>query len=265
MTKSVEEQAADAMEAEGSTAGPTLEGLDGIKEGSSTQVIEALKEDMAKDAASPRQVTVFPGSSQQRAPIEATTKGVLIGGTFEEQYRLARAYSASGLMPRALDTPEKVLVALQLCHELGLPPMTSVGKIMVLNGTPSIFGDLPLALVRKSGLLASFEEKWMKSESGEVIGAQCIASRKGEAIQVLREFSVSDAKLAKLWMKTSRDGKPTPWVYYPQRMLQLRARGWCLKDLFPDVLMGISIMEYEGEHDDPADNNQAPKLVERFK
>lgn len=248
MTKSVEELAAEQME-EASKPTPIPELI--MEEPPKKPV--ALSEKPIAEAAE-------IGRAVARNHLKAESNGLLKGGTFEEQYRLARAYSASGLMPKGLDTPEKVLVALQLCHELGLPPMTSVGKIMVLNGTPSIFGDLPLALVRKSGLLASFEEKWMKSDSGEVTGAQCVASRKGEVTLVDRYFTVNDAKVARLWAKAG------PWTAYPQRMLQLRARGWCLKDLFPDVLMGISIMEYEGEFDSTAGGaDQAPKLVERFK
>lgn len=251
MTTSVEEQAAEAVDKMGN-------GGSGAADPSSVEII-----DMAPDPKETKK-SDLPAVQKVSKQIEATEKGVLIGLTFEDQYRLARAYHASGLMPHALSSPEKVLVALQLCHELGLPPMTSVGKIMVLNGTPSIFGDLPLALVRKSGLLSSFEETWLRNEKGEVIGAKCVASRKGESLPVVREFTIEDAKVAKLWLKTSRDGKPTPWVLYPQRMLQLRARGWCLKDLFTDVLMGISIMEYEGDYEEGGEN-QAAKLVERFK
>lgn len=177
--------------------------------------------------------------AQARSVIQAAESGVLVGGTFEEQYRLAKAYSASGLMPKALNTPEKVLVALQMCRELNLPAMTSIGKIMVLNGTPSIFGELPLALVYRSGLLESILEMNLLAEGGAVIGVQCLTKRKGMSGTVGREFTIEDAKNAGLW------GKPGPWTQYPKRMLQLRARAWNLKDVFPDILMGVGIAEYD--------------------
>jgi hypothetical protein len=63
-------------------------------------------------------------------------------------------------------------------------------------------------------------------------------------------FTVTDAKRAGLWSDTAkitkqgRDGPYTkdndsPWFRYPQRMLAWRAAGWCLRELFGDVLGGI--------------------------
>jgi hypothetical protein len=46
-----------------------------------------------------------------------------------------------------------------------------------------------------------------------------------------------DAKRAKLFDK---DG---PWKQYPDRMLQMRARGFALRDAFPDALKGFAIAE----------------------
>lgn len=171
---------------------------------------------------------------EKRNVIPATTSGVLVGSTFEDQFRLARAYHASGLMPKALNTPEKVLVALQLCRELGLSAMASIGKICVINGSPSIFGDLPLALVMKSGKLKDISEEI--PETGDF--AKCTVTRIC-GVCVIRSFTIDDAKRAGLWARND------VWSKYPKRMLQMRARSWALKDLFPDVLMGISIGEYD--------------------
>jgi hypothetical protein len=51
------------------------------------------------------------------------------------------------------------------------------------------------------------------------------------------KFSVADAKKASLW------GKAGPWQSYPDRMLQMRARGFGLRDKFADALRGLSIAE----------------------
>jgi hypothetical protein len=48
---------------------------------------------------------------------------------------------------------------------------------------------------------------------------------------------VEDAKRASLW------GKSGPWTQYPKRMLQLRARGFALRDAFPDILRGLVTAE----------------------
>ena len=46
-----------------------------------------------------------------------------------------------------------------------------------------------------------------------------------------------------LWGKTGRNGAPTPWVTYPDRMLQMRARGFALRDVFADALRGVITAE----------------------
>lgn len=172
------------------------------------------------------------------APVlKAQENGLLVGNSLEQQYRLANLYHKSGLMPKGLNTPEKVMVALQICHELGLPPMTSIGKIAVINGTPSLFGNLPLALVQKSGLLVAKSERIECDENGEAVKAICTMQRKGFEPET-REFSIEDAKKAGLLGKDI-------WKQYRKRMLQMRARGWTINDVFSDVLGGLAQAEYE--------------------
>ena len=50
---------------------------------------------------------------------------------------------------------------------------------------------------------------------------------------VTRSFSKQDAINAGLW------GGSDPWKKYPRRMLQMRARGWCLRDAVPHLLAGV--------------------------
>jgi hypothetical protein len=71
---------------------------------------------------------------------------------------------------------------------------------------------------------------------GEHRAGFCEVTRKGEPPQ-RRTFSVTDAKRAKLW------GRTGPWSDYPDRMLQLRARGFALRDVFPDVLRNLVTRE----------------------
>ena len=66
--------------------------------------------------------------------------------------------------------------------------------------------------------------------------AVCVAKRKGKR-PVEQRFSVDDAKKAGLW------GKQGPWQNYPKRMLQMRARGFALRDAFPDALRGLVLAE----------------------
>jgi len=72
---------------------------------------------------------------------------------------------------------------------------------------------------------------------GDAMVATCEAKRRGYPKSTVVRFSVADAKKAGLW------GKTGPWTQYPKRMLQLRARGFALRDAFPDVLKGLVTAE----------------------
>lgn len=201
--------------------------------------MEACLEENQKPSVDAPATSVITIEKKVPQPLEANEKGQLVGATLEEQYRIATAYYKSGLMPQGLNSPEKVLVAVQLCRELGLPPMSSIGKIAVINGTPSLFGDLPLALVMKSRLLEAIQEDVeMDKEGKDPVRATCAVKRKGLENVIERTFTQEDAKRAGLW------GKKV-WAPYPKRMMQMRARSHALKDAFADVLSGVSILEYE--------------------
>jgi hypothetical protein len=55
-------------------------------------------------------------------------------------------------------------------------------------------------------------------------------------------LAVAEAKKAGLW------GKGGPWTQYPRRMLQMRARGFALRDAFPDVLRGLVTAEEAADY-----------------
>jgi len=164
---------------------------------------------------------------------EHKTLSNLTPQTLDEALRFSEILAKSSIVPKDYQgNPGNVLVAVQWGAEIGLPPLQAMQNIAVINGRPSIWGDAMIALVRGSGLLESIEENI--GENGEV--ASCTIKRRGEA-PVTRTFTMEDAKRAGL------AGKQGPWKQYPKRMLQMRARAWALRDVFPDVLKGIHIAE----------------------
>ncbi len=151
--------------------------------------------------------------------------------SLDEALRLAEIMAKSDIVPKDyIGKPGNILVAIQWGAEIGLAPLQAMSHIAVINGRPALWGDALLAIVRGSGLLASFEED-IGAES-----ATCTAQRRGEA-PISRTFSREDAKQAGLL------GKAGPWSQYPRRMMQMRARAWVLRDLFPDVIRGLHVAE----------------------
>jgi hypothetical protein len=153
---------------------------------------------------------------------------------FDGAYRIANVVHQAGMAPKSLNTLEKVMVAILHGLEVGLTPMNALQAIAVINGRPTIWGDGAVGLIRASGLLEWMEEKF--EGDGENLVAVCTVKRKGEPRPVRGEFSWKDAKKANLLTK---DG---PWQTYPRRMMQMRAR-WPLRDVFADVLKGLSLRE----------------------
>ena len=167
------------------------------------------------------------------APASLTTSKTmgLMPQNLDEALRLADILARSSLVPRDYQgNPANALVAIQWGCELGLPPLQSLQSVAVINGRPSLWGDSALALVRGSGLLEAITETVTATE------AVCVVKRKGEA-ETSRTFTLEDAKRAGL------AGKAGPWSQYPRRMMQMRARAWALRDVFPDVLRGVHVAE----------------------
>lgn len=161
----------------------------------------------------------------------------LLPQTFEQAERYAEKIANSSLCPSAFKGKAgDVFIAIQMGSEVGLSPMQALQNIAVINGRPSMWGDAALALVRVHPHCKSIRE-WMEGsiKDGTAV-AYCAVVRKGQQEEI-RSFSVQQAKTASLW------GKSGPWTQYPERMLQMRARGFALRDIFADALRGLHIAE----------------------
>jgi hypothetical protein len=166
----------------------------------------------------------------------ATTNQGFAPCTLDEAMRFSEMLSKSQMVPKAYQgKPEDVLVAVQWGKELGLAPLQALQNIACINGKPSVYGDAAMALVQASSVCEGIEE-FFEGEGTPNPIAVCVAHRRNRT-PVTAKFSVEDAKRAGLW------NKPGPWQAYPKRMMQMRARGFALRDAFPDVLKGLITAE----------------------
>lgn len=181
----------------------------------------------------------------------------IVPQTFEETMRVARAVVASGLAPAALigklagdDAAAAVAVAIMSGAELGLKPMVSLRSFTVINGKPALYGDGLINVVRMSGKVA-YLRTGCEYRNGKMVGF-CEAKRSDTSEDKRVEFSQADAERAGLWQteaivtkwnkwdkKNEQKPNDSPWYRFPQRMLAWRAAGYCLRELFGDVLGGI--------------------------
>lgn len=169
-----------------------------------------------------------------------------------EAMEFSKMLAGSNMVPQNYrGKSQDILVAVQWGYEVGLQPMQALQNIAVINGKPSIYGDAALALVKAHPLCRGVTER-LEGE-GDNMKAVCIVKRAypdGEVEETVKTFSVANAKKAKLW------GKQGPWTQYPERMLAMRARGFAIRDAFPDAMKGI--ITQEEAQDMPA---QEPKNV----
>jgi hypothetical protein len=138
----------------------------------------------------------------------------------------------------------RIILALEKGMAVGLAASEVPDAISYIRGKLTIWGDAMVALAKRHpdciGIITKHEGE------GDNRAAVVTASRKGQPDVVVR-FSVADAKRAGLW------GQRGPWSSYPDRMLQQRARGFAIRDQFPDALMGlISTEEVLDYQDEPA-------------
>ena len=159
--------------------------------------------------------------------------------TLAEAMEFSKIIADSELAPKDYrGKPANVLVAIQMGRELNVPPLQAIQGIAVINGRPSVWGDLMWALVTSH---PQFEDA---NEEITDTSATVILKRRGRT-PVTVTFSKSDAEKANLW------GKQGPWTQYPKRQLQWRARTFAARDLFPDALKGMTsaeeAMDYDGK------------------
>lgn len=172
--------------------------------------------------------------------LSATQPKGLTLATIQDAMTFGKMVADSQFAPKDFrGRPADCVLAIQHGAEVGLSPMQSLQSIAVINGRPSLWGDAAKALCIGSPVCEFIVER--VEGDGEAMVATCTAKRVGQE-PVVSTFSVADAKRAKLW------GKTGPWTEYPRRMLTLRARGFALRDAFPDLLRGLITAEEAADY-----------------
>lgn len=172
------------------------------------------------------------------------------GLALEDHSQLARFIGQmieAKALPKHLKTVPEVMSAWNYAAQLKLPPQPSLRNIAVINGSPSLFGDLPLALVQRHSEFLYYDEFAIdekynricfenKNLTSNVFGGVVYLQRKGMEKPQSFSFTIDDAKRAGLL----REG---PWKTYPQVMVVRRARITAIRALFADALSGASVAE----------------------
>jgi hypothetical protein len=157
--------------------------------------------------------------------------------TIEAAREFCATLSKTEFVPKAFrGKPDSIMVVGAMGARLGVDVFTAMAGISDINGKPAIYGDLMLAVCQNHPAFLDCVETFEGEPYADTFRAVCIAKRKGRE-PVTRTFSVIEAKEAQLWKKSG------PWTATPQRMLQMRARAFALRDTFSDALAGFHARE----------------------
>jgi hypothetical protein len=187
--------------------------------------------------------------------VEISKELGLVPKSIDELWRVARVVHSSGLAPKGFQREEQVFVALAYAIEMGMPMMSALQCLAVINGKVAMYGDAMLARVRGKPQFKGYTE-WYEDEQGKIdmaipgaikrrdaawkakkLVAVARLDRKDCAEPTFGTFSCEDADRAKLI------GKEGPWTTYPLRMLMWRARGFCIRDGAADLLNNMGSVE----------------------
>lgn len=146
--------------------------------------------------------------------------------------QLGQMVAKSEFFPAYKGKGEDAALAIMIGQTIGLSWVHSLLNIAIIKGAPRIWGDSMLAVCK----VAPDYEYCHEEFDAVTMTASCETKRKNESAR-RATFSKEDAIRATLW------GRPGPWTSYPQRMLQMRARTFALRDTFPHVIQGMLTVE----------------------
>jgi hypothetical protein len=161
-------------------------------------------------------------------------RGIVRVEDLDGLWRFSEIVVKSKCCPENWGDQATAFIALQAGSEVGLSLAQTMQSVYVIGRRPALYGDAPLGLCMASGKFdfSQFCETWDDAKKL----ASCTACRIGGK-PVTHTFSLADAERAGLPRRNPN------YHTYPQRMCPRRARAWTLRDVFPDVLMGLAIRE----------------------
>lgn len=152
--------------------------------------------------------------------------------------------------------PGLIIAVVSAGREIGLSPFASLNMIVPIYGKMAIKGDGAKALIFSSGMV----KDWKESAEGDIEKDSfkySITSTRTNGTTITQSFGVHDAKRADLWVTQQKlNGnqgamhRQSPWYRYPARMCMYRTLGFISRDLYPDVLGQLVILEEINDYPD---------------
>ena len=163
--------------------------------------------------------------------------------------KLAAHIADTDFVPKGLrGSSAAVTAAILYGREIGLPPMTALTQVHVVEGRPGLYAEAMRALVLSAG-----HEFEVVEATGAI--ATVRGRRRGAGRWQPVTWTLDMARAAGLLPANPKSG----WSKYPRAMLVARATAELARQLFPDVIHGFRALE---ESDDtPTDTDDTPAAI----
>lgn len=160
------------------------------------------------------------------------------------QKRQFDALAAGGFLPKGCSKDEG-FARIVAGAQMGMKPLQALNGIAMINGHPTLHSDSIPCVVMASGLVEGMHYKF--EGDGDTLACTFYVKRRDVAEYQEWTYSMDDAKKAGLL------NSPT-WKAHTKKMLFNRARSWCLRNTFPDVLGNL----YTKDEVENADFSEVP-------
>jgi hypothetical protein len=152
----------------------------------------------------------------------------------------------------AKKTKARLVVAIRMGADLGMPPSTALDKIILQDTRYCILCAGAVALAQRGGQVERVTRTLqgieipegeraanLVAEFTDQVTADYRIWRRGQSEPYVGRYSVRDARRARLWANPQRPW----WMNAPGEMLMVRATAIALRAGFMDHLGGLSILE----------------------
>jgi hypothetical protein len=158
------------------------------------------------------------------------------GAALDHRYRLAKAFSMSGMVPpHFAGKPEACLVAMLYAEQLGEHPMLLFQEMSVINGRPNTSARFAISRANKSGLLHG-PITWKSKGQGDGLEVTATASLRETGEVITATVSMKEAA-ADGWTRNPK------YKSIPEQMLRWRAATRLINLYMPEVLFGLGVRE----------------------
>ena len=161
-------------------------------------------------------------------------------GAFETAQRMAKALSASSLLPTTFQgNIPNCMIAMELANRIGCSVFMVAQNLDVIHGRPSWRAQFLIATTNASGKFSPIRYRWEGKAGSDDWGCRAFAkdAKTGEEC-VGPLVTIGLAKREEWYSK-----KGSKWQTIPELMLTYRAGSWWTRIYCPEMAMGMGTSE----------------------